>query len=76
MDYASARMRGDEDVVMAAVTQAGYALKYASEDMRNNKKVVMAAVAQYNKAFVFASAELQADNDVRSLMHIREATNI
>ena len=35
--------RDDKDVVLAAVTQHGYALQYASADLQNDKDVVLAA---------------------------------
>ena len=56
--------RDDKDVVLAAVTQHGYALQYASADLQNDKDVVLAAVTQEGYALYYASAEVQNDKDV------------
>jgi hypothetical protein len=42
----STRLKDDKEVVMAAVTQNGWALKCASPELKDNIEVVMAAVTQ------------------------------
>ena len=39
-------MKGDKQVVLAAVAQNGMALHYASEEMKGDKQVVLAAEYQ------------------------------
>ena len=39
-------MQNDREVVLAAVTQRGDALKYASEELQNGKQMVFAAIMQ------------------------------
>jgi hypothetical protein len=46
LQYASEVLRGDREVVMAAVQQNGDALAYASEELKGDREVVMAAVQQ------------------------------
>jgi hypothetical protein len=58
------RYRDDKDVVLAAVTKNGKALKFASVRLQNDKDVVLAAVTQNGKALEFASVRLQNDKDV------------
>eukprot|EP01047_Picozoa_sp_COSAG01_P033389 COSAG01_NODE_2454_length_7673_cov_68.907314_2_plen_1063_part_00 len=74
-------MRADQEVVLAAVTQNGNALKHASAELRADRKVVLAAMAQEGHALKHASAELRADeefvrvavaHDGRALQHASE----
>ena len=44
LKYASDELKGDRDVVLAAVTQNGHALKYASDELKGDKDVVLAAL--------------------------------
>jgi len=39
-------LKGDKEVVMAAVAQNGRALQWASEELRGDKEVVMAVATQ------------------------------
>lgn len=57
-------IRGDIDVVMAAVKLYGVALKYATPKLRNNKAIVLVAVKNNGKALEFASTRLQKDREV------------
>ena len=58
---ASVELKNDKEVVLAAVAQAGLALRYASAELKNDKEVVLAAVAQDGRALHRASAELMND---------------
>jgi len=51
-------------VVMAAVTQNGWALKYASDDLKADKEVVMAAVTQNGSTLDYASDSLKKDPEI------------
>ena len=50
-------MRGTYDIVLAAVTHNGRALRYASSELRNHRKIVCTAVAQNAKALQYATPE-------------------
>jgi len=52
------------EVVLAAVTQNGYALQHASRKLKGDREVVLAAVAQNGRALRHASRELQRDREV------------
>ena len=60
-------LRSDRDVVLAAVTESGYALQYASEELRADKEVAMEAVKQWGYALSHASEELQNDLELKAL---------
>ena len=51
----------DPEIVMAAVTVDGKALKFASETLQNNKDIVMAAIKQDRRALKYVSAKLKDD---------------
>ena len=61
--YAAEELKADRAVVLAAVTQDGYALRYASQ-YKANRAVVLAAVQQNGSALEFASEELRGDRAV------------
>ena len=46
----SEKLRGDREVVLAAVKQNGNALKHAPEEWRGDREVVLAAVKQNGNA--------------------------
>lgn len=56
-------LRADKDLVMAAVTSEGTALKLAAKEMRRDADVVLAAAAQDPVALELAATELWADRD-------------
>ena len=64
LQYASAEMKGDREVVLTAVALAGYALQYASEEVKGDREVVLVAVAQNSRALEHASAALKGDRAV------------
>jgi hypothetical protein len=58
-------LRDDRDVVMAAVSSDGLALKYASRRLRDDQAIVLAAIAQTEDAIEYASPRLvDKDKDV------------
>ena len=58
------KLRADREVVLAAVTQDGYALEDAFPELRADKAVVLAAVTQNYCALKYASKALQGDKEV------------
>ena len=58
-------MKGDRELCMAAVAQAGQqdekALQWASEEMKGDRELCMAAVAQNWRALGFVSQEMKDD---------------
>mgnify|MGYP006249152613 CR=1 FL=1 len=58
LEYASAELQGDREIVMEAVKQNGRALQYASAELKGDREIVMEAVAQDPKALQYASDEL------------------
>jgi len=64
LEDASAVLKADKDVVLAAVAQDGDALEYAAAALKADKDVVLAAVAQSADALEYASPALQVDRDV------------
>jgi len=57
-------LKGDKEVVMAAVSKEGGAIKYASDALKGDKEVVMAAVSKEGGAIKYASDGLQGDMDL------------
>ena len=55
--HASAELRGDREIVQAAVSQKGIALRWASKDLRANYGLVRIAVLQDSSAFEFSLCE-------------------
>ncbi len=59
--HAAAELKGDREVVIAAVKRNGRALYYAAADLKGDREVVIAAVTQDVRALEFASPELQEE---------------
>jgi len=64
LEFASAALRNDKEVVLKAVAQDGCALEFASDELRNDKEVVLVAVTQWGYALKYASAALRNDKEV------------
>ena len=62
--FASEKLRGDREFMLAAVKQSGYALQHASDELRGDAEVVLAAVRQDGYALVCASQQLKGDREV------------
>ena len=60
----SRRALQDKDVVLAAVSQNGCALRNAAEELRADKDFVLAAVSQDCRALQYAAEELRAEKDL------------
>lgn len=61
---ASEAQRADRDIVLAAVSKDGWALRYASKELRADHDVVLAAVSDIGQALEYASDELRSDRDI------------
>jgi len=57
-------LKGDKEVVVAALKQDGRALQFASEELKGDREVVVAAVKQNGCALEYASEELKGDKEV------------
>ena len=57
------KLRGDREIVLAAVAQDGCALHHAAAELRGDREVVLAAVAQNGNALRSAAAELKGDRE-------------
>ena len=70
-------MKGDREIVVAAVAQDGDALRHAAAELKGDREIVLAAVAQDRFALNMATAELQGDAQlllVHSINPKRSAT--
>eukprot|EP01044_Picomonas_judraskeda_P036358 COSAG03_NODE_16004_length_414_cov_1.063492_1_plen_74_part_01 len=46
LQHAAADLKGDREIVLAAVAQNGGALQHAAADLKGDREIVLAAVAQ------------------------------
>jgi len=46
LQYASANLRSNREIVMAAVKEDGHALEYASAELGSDREIVLAAAKQ------------------------------
>ena len=56
--------KGDREIVLAAVSNDGYALMDATEELRGDREIVLAAVSQAPSALQFATEELKGDREI------------
>ena len=54
----------EKEVVLAAVTNDGYALGYASEVLQNDREIVLAALKSDGEALQYVSEELKNDKEI------------
>lgn len=64
VQYASEELRGDREIMLAAVKQDRRVLQHASAELQNDRELVLAAVRKSAEAFQFASPELKADKEM------------
>ena len=64
LQFATAKLKGDREIVLAAVGQDGRALKFAAAPLKADRGVVLAAVAQDGRALQFAAAKLKGDREI------------
>ena len=61
LQHADKKLRGNKEIVLAAVRQNGEVLEYADKKLKNNKEVVLAAVTKDGSALRFADKKLKGD---------------
>ena len=59
LKHASAELKADREVVLAAVAQYGNAVRCASAELKADREVVLAAARQNSDALRYATAALQ-----------------
>ena len=57
-------LRGDKEVVLAAVKNDARALEFASDNLKNDKEIVLTAVQSKGEALKFASDKLKNDKEI------------
>ena len=68
--YAAAELKGDREIVRAAVAQNGFALGHAEAELQGDSEIVLAAVAQDGNALQYAAVELKGDLPLLKLRSI------
>ena len=61
LEFASEDLRADRDIVLAAVTQNGYALQFACDELRADVGVVQATIKSRGKAVTYARYRLKGE---------------
>lgn len=67
LEYASEILQGDEEVVIAAVSNCGYAIRYASPRCRSNEGILIIAIHQDGRALEFAPCDMKDNNQMVSV---------
>ena len=63
-------LKGDREIVLAAVSENGCALQYATEELKGDREIVLAAVSEngsdwfYGHALRYATEELKGDREI------------
>eukprot|EP00971_Amphidinium_carterae_P326564 6457434-Amphidinium_carterae.1 len=57
-------LKGDQDVVLAAVARDGMALQWAAEELKADRDIVLAAVAEDGRALRWAAELLKSSKDI------------
>eukprot|EP00966_Prymnesium_polylepis_P245567 5680992-Prymnesium_polylepis.1 len=64
LEYAPEELKGDGEIVLAAVQNDGAALQFASKELKADRGIVLAAVQKHWYALQFAPEELKADRKI------------
>ena len=56
--------KADREIVLAAVSNDGYALHFAAEELKGDREIVLAAVSQDGRALQWATKELKGDREI------------
>jgi hypothetical protein len=64
LSQASAELKNDKEIVLAAVKSSGEVLEYVSDELRNDPEIVLAAVSQNGAALKFASEEMKNNKEI------------
>ena len=62
--HATEELKGDREIVLAAVSKDGDALQYATEELKGDREIVLAAVSQDGRALNCATDGLKADEEM------------
>jgi hypothetical protein len=62
--YASAELKNDREIVMAALKEDSYAFVSASEELKNDKEVVLAALKNRGDVMRYISEALKNDREI------------
>ena len=54
-------LKGDKEIVLAAVKSYGDALQYARTELKGNKEIVLEAIKNNGSVLQYASEKLKAD---------------
>ena len=57
-------LKGDHEIVLAAVSKYGHALQYATEKLKGDSEIALAAVSDCGGALQFATEELKGDRKI------------
>ena len=63
LQYAPAELKGDRELVLAAVKSFGGALEFASQRLKADREVVLTAVENDEDVLEYASVALHCDSD-------------
>ena len=61
---ATEELKGDPEIIMAAVSKAGIALQYATEELKGDPVIVMKAVSKDGYALQYAKEKLKGDPEI------------
>jgi hypothetical protein len=64
LEYAAAHLKGDQEIVIEAVRQNGWALRHAAEHLRGDREIVIEAVRQNGWALRHAAEHLRGDREI------------
>ena len=64
LQFASERLRDDEEVVRYAVERRGYNIEFASDRLRNNRDIVLQAIKQNGNALEVVPSKFQDDEEI------------
>ena len=68
LEHASAHLRRDRVVVLAAVANFGASLEFAPEELRKDREIVLKAVSSNPLALKFAHAHFLEDQEVMNIV--------
>ena len=63
LEHAHTSVKGDRELVHAAVEQEGYSLQYADDSLKGDREIVLAAVQQHWYSFQYADDSLKGDRE-------------
>ena len=64
LSEASEELKGDREIVLAAVSKHGRAIQYASQELKGDREIVMTAISNRGWFLMFAPQELKGDQEV------------